>query len=589
MLMTIRALSDEAFVMLDPSIEMLDAEIAEYRFICHTHFQAGMAVPPGEGLCTFVSSLMERPVNVAVLREEYDDQPLVDNILASLYQYGFLYVTSQTKPSIEELAHLRNDAERIRSSMLRRFVSLDLDVNFSINQLCAILNAEKNPPELVLRCARLADHKTTLATLAELRQSNAIHIHHTVLQATDLTCDVELCQSLIRFGASVNLEGVSWPAPTLPVAGLPELTRHCVAVHAVMAPNLSILDREVRRRFTSWAGSVFISGLRLKLEADSLWPAAPNTEEAFVELFDAVRSLEEEFGDVEIANLPSDNVLLGATASSSCDIELSELANRFRKAYLRWRIPVLKSFEIDNPWSQIPEVEDKLVALQEDLLPNHPELMLLRPGSVVVDVCGGLGRVARRLAPAVGDEGLIISIEMLRCLTDRAQKFAGERNVNNVHFRTGLAQRLPLPDCAVDAAVNEWSGGIWELGLGSAMVREMARVVRPGGRIAVSHRLIQIPLTELAHPWVQYEHIYTLMLQAFEHPELAIITQRVWGQIVPSLIGEKAAHWRKQYLPRVVSPHDVVYQSDASPGAKADVFLTIVAQRRSRGIKCAHK
>jgi len=41
----------------------------------------------------------------------------------------------------------------------------------------------------------------------------------------------------------------------------------------------------------------------------------------------------------------------------------------------------------------------------------------------VVDVCGGLGRVARRLAPVVGQDGLVISIEMFRCLSDRRVAF----------------------------------------------------------------------------------------------------------------------------------------------------------------------
>jgi ubiquinone/menaquinone biosynthesis C-methylase UbiE len=449
----------------------------------------------------------------------------------------------------------------------------------SIEHLCAHLNAGEKAPEVLLRCASLAEHKVTFAQLARLRQVGAVRMHDTAVQTTGLTCDSEICQSLVRLGASVNLEGVPWPAPDHPISGLAELTRHCVAVHALMTPDLSILDETVRDRVMAWAGSVFISGLRLQLEADALWPACEVTDDTFIGVFNAVRALEDEFGDVLIANLPSDEVLLGNAASTLCPAGMSDLANRFRKAYLRWRIPLLKSYEADNSWSQVPQAEEKVVRSQEDLLPNHPELLLLRRGSFVVDVCGGLGRVARRLAPAVGQEGLIISIEMLRCLTDRARHFACERNFTNLHFRTGVAQRIPLPDGAVDAAVNEWTGGIWELGLGPAMVKEMARVVRPGGRIAVTHRLVQIPLTQLAQPWVQYEEIYDWMRKAFLHPALTIITERVWGQIVPSLVGENATHWRKQYMPRLINPFDLIYECDDNPGVRADVYLTIIAQR----------
>jgi ubiquinone/menaquinone biosynthesis C-methylase UbiE len=213
-------------------------------------------------------------------------------------------------------------------------------------------------------------------------------------------------------------------------------------------------------------------------------------------------------------------------------------------------------------------------------LPNNPELLLLRPGSTVVDVCGGLGRVARRLSPAVGEDGMVISIEMFRCLSDRARRFACERGFTNLHFRPGLAQRLPLPDAAVDAAVNEWTGAIWELGIGPAMIAEMARVVRPGGRIAITHRLVQLQLSSLGQPWVQYEQIYRWLRDALDHPDLTIVTERVWGQIVPSLVGESATRWRKQYMPRLIDPFQVVYSQDANPDTCADVYLTIIAQRQ---------
>jgi ubiquinone/menaquinone biosynthesis C-methylase UbiE len=566
--------------MLDPAVEVLEAEIAEHRLLGHGHFEVGMVVPPGEGLLAFVTALTQQPINLGALRAQFDDQQIIDKMLASLRQHGFIHVTSQAKPSTEELAHFRNIAEQTRGQTLRRAIVLDLDVPISIEHLRTRLSAEGPAPEVLLRCARLADHKRILAELARLRQAGTVRMHHTVVQTSDLSGDRELCRSLIRLGASVNLEGVPWPAPDNPIPGLDEMTRNCVAVHALMTPDLSILDDAVRSRALAWAGSVFISGLCLRLEAEALWPAGNAEEDDFIGVFNAVRSIENEFGDVLIVNLPSDEVLLGNTASSSAPSRLSDFANSFRTSYLRWRLPLLKSCENDNSWSQTPEAEDKLVRAQEDLLPNHPELLLLRPGSVVVDVCGGLGRVARRLSPAVGEEGLIISIEMFRCLSDRARRFACERSITNLHFRPGLAQRIPLPDATADAAVNEWTGGIWELGLGPTMVREMARVVRPGGRIAVTHRLVQLHLASLGQPWIQYEEIYSWIREAFVHPELTIIAERVWGQIVPSLVGENATLWRKQYMPRLINPYEVVYKYDDSPGPRADVYLTIIAQRQ---------
>ena len=572
--------SNGSFVMLDPAVEVLEVEVAEYRLLCHGHFEVGMAVPPGDGLLEFVTTLQGNPVRVGELREEFDDQEIIDKMLASLIQHGFIYETSQTVPSPEELARLRAIAEQTRQKTVRRFAVIDLDVPTSIEDICARLNAEGSPAEVQLRCARLADHKLTLAALAQLRQVGTVRMYRTTLQTADVRCDSKICESLIRLGAAVVLEGVRWPAPDHPIPGLAELTRQCVAVHAVITPDLAILDKAVRDRVVTWARSVFISGLYVQLEADALWPAGDVTDDAFISVFDAVAELEDELGDVQIGTLPSDEVLLGNTLCRSWPTQLSELATRFRMAYLRWRIPSLKSCELDNTFSQVPEAEEKLVPAQEDLLPNNPELLLLRPGSVVLDVCGGMGRVARRLAPLVGKEGLVISIEMLRCASDRARHFVCERNILNVDFRPGLAQRIPLTDSTVDAAVNEWTAGIWELGLGKAMVSEMTRVVRPGGRLAVTHRLVRLPLTRLGEYWAQYEDIYEWMCDAFEHPQLTIVTKRVWGQVVPTLVGENATFWRKQYLPRLIDPFDMIYEYEDHPGAHADVYLTIIAQRQ---------
>jgi len=573
-------LSNDAFVMLDPAVELLEAEVAEHRLLSHRILEVGMVVPPGDGLLGFVTALTGQPINVGILRAQFDNQQMIDKMLASLCQHGFTHVTSRTEPTAEELAQLRSIAARRRNSMLRSSIAFDLDAPVSIEHVSSRLNAETHPPELLLRCRRLADHKSILGELAGFRKAGTVRMHQTVLQTADLSADGELRRSLVRLDASVQLEGISWLAPGRSIVGLDEMIRDCVPVHAIMAPDRSILDDTRQRRVIDWARSAFLSGLCLRLDPGTLWPTGQAEEKEFVEIFEATHAIENELGDVRIVNLPSDEVLLGNMASSRPSAEPSDLTDRFRAAYLRWRLPFLKSCETDNSWSQIPEVEDKLVRAQEDLLPNHPELLLLGPGRVLVDVCGGLGRVARRLSPAVGDDGLIISVEMFRCVSDRARRFACERNFTNLQFRPGLAQRLPLPDASADAAVNEWTGGIWELGLGSSMLAEMARVVRPGGRIAVTHRLAQLHLASLARPWVQYDEIYVWLRKAFVHPQLTIIAERIWGQIVPSLVGEKATFWRKQYMPRLINPYDLTYKYDDNPDTRADVYLTIIAHRR---------
>lgn len=576
------SLADDAFVMLDPSVEVLGVEVAGGSLLCQGDLGVGMVVPPGEGLLDFVRSLMGRPIAVGALRADYDDRALIDEMLSSLLGRGFAHLTAREAPSDDELARLRA-AHRARTARtLRRPVVIDLDDPAPLDQRCAAWRAAQTASEVLLRGARLADHEASLDALAARRAAGTLRAHHVVVRTTDARCAPSTRAALVRLGTAVELDGVAWPAPDGPIAGLAELARARVATHVVMSPDASILDERARGRAAEWIRSEFVSGLCLRLDPEAVGCGAA-TDDALVRVFDAVRALEVVLGDVRVLNLPGDEVLLGNAASGPDEEEAEEAAaaRRLRLAYLRWRIPLVTGLESNCPWAQVPEVEDRWVRATDDLLPNHPELLRLEPGSTIVDVCGGLGRVARRLAPAIGREGVIISVEMRRFLSERARRFACERNLTNLQFRPGLAQRLPLPDGSVDAAVAEWTGAIWELGLGPEMLEEMARVVRPGGRIAVTHRLVQLRLGALAQPWVQYDRIYRWIRDAFRHPHLTIVAERVWGQIVPSLGGVSASDWCEQFMPRLVNPDRGTFRhEDTVPeSTRADVYLTVVAER----------
>jgi SAM-dependent methyltransferase len=571
-------LADEAFVMLDPAVEILHVESGAVSLLCQTALEVGMVVPPGEGILDFVRSLGAAPVRVGALRDEYDDRELVDGMLSSLLARGFAHVTSREAPSDAALARLRMN--RSAAPTLRRAVAIDLDVPGVLEQSDPAWSAGNTGAEVVLRCSRLADHEAALGELARRRQAGVLRAHHVIVRTADARCDRSTREALLRLGAAVEIEGVPWPGPDAPVPGLAELARHLLSSHAIMRPDASILDERIRDRAIEWVRRESVTGLCLRLDPELIWGAAAVADEELAAVLDAVQALEVALGDVVVMDMPSDEVLLGNAEPAPMPANRSERARRLRLAYVRWRVPILKSFEAPFVWPQIPEVEDKWIRPSDDLLPNHPELLRLGPGSTIVDVCGGLGRVARRLAPAIGRDGVIVSIELRRIMTERARRFACELNAMNLQFRPGLAQRLPLPDRSVDAAVNEWTGVIWNLGLGPAMVSEMVRVVRPGGRIAVTHRLVQLRLEALDQPWVQYKDIYRWVRDAFRHPELTIVAERVWGQTVPSVAGENARDWTERYMPRLLTHHGEKIDG-ADPGSTvADVFLTLVAERR---------
>jgi arsenite methyltransferase len=108
----------------------------------------------------------------------------------------------------------------------------------------------------------------------------------------------------------------------------------------------------------------------------------------------------------------------------------------------------------------------------------------LQPGEVVLDLGSGAGAdvliSARRVAPGGRVYGLDMTPEML----DLARRNAAEAGVDNVVFLQGYLEEIPLPAASVDVVI---SNCVINLAADKRVVlREAARVLRPGGRFAVS-------------------------------------------------------------------------------------------------------
>jgi ubiquinone/menaquinone biosynthesis C-methylase UbiE len=131
----------------------------------------------------------------------------------------------------------------------------------------------------------------------------------------------------------------------------------------------------------------------------------------------------------------------------------------------------------------------------------------LRPGEVVVDLgCGG-GLDVFLAAAKVGPAGKAIGIDMTPEMIERARRSAangaGGKPIANVEFHLATIDKLPLPDASVDCVI---SNCVINLAPDKrAVFREIARVLKPGGRLAVSDIVLKKPLPgELASDLAAY-------------------------------------------------------------------------------------
>lgn len=119
-----------------------------------------------------------------------------------------------------------------------------------------------------------------------------------------------------------------------------------------------------------------------------------------------------------------------------------------------------------------------------------------QPGERVVDLGSGAGMDSFLSALHVGPQGHVIGVDMTPEMLERSTRLAASLSFHHVEFREGVIEELPVEDGWADVVISNGVINLCPDKLG--VYREVARVLRPGGRMSIADICVEKPVPEEA-------------------------------------------------------------------------------------------